>query len=339
MLYPLSYGGVAVRGARPGGREPYQPRGSRPGAAPSANAAATVPRACPVSAPRGNRPWSASSPSMTTRSSCGSCSSTSSSRGTRSSPLAMGDAGLAAIRARAAPGRPPRRDDAADLDGFQVCAAVRADDDPDVAATPIVILSAQGAGGRRRRWARGAERTRTSPSRSTRSSSSTWSMQPRRRGLTRSPRGAGGRPAWAVRSAVTPPATSTSPELPWPAPSSTIPSWPTSPPASAAALVAAGLPDTDPALERPKQADHGDWATTVALRLAKPAKRPPRDIAQARRRPPRAAGGGGRGGHRRSRLRQLPVRPPLPRGARAAASCARGWATRGPTCRPTSVRA
>nr|WP_052666187.1 arginine--tRNA ligase [Nitriliruptor alkaliphilus] len=47
-----------------------------------------------------------------------------------------------------------------------------------------------------------------------------------------------------------------------------------------AALVAAGLPDTDPALERPKQADHGDWATTVALRLAKPAKLPPRDIAQ-----------------------------------------------------------
>jgi arginyl-tRNA synthetase len=48
-----------------------------------------------------------------------------------------------------------------------------------------------------------------------------------------------------------------------------------------AALAAAGLPDTDPALERPKQADHGDWATTVALRLAKPAKRAPRDIAQA----------------------------------------------------------
>jgi arginyl-tRNA synthetase len=48
-----------------------------------------------------------------------------------------------------------------------------------------------------------------------------------------------------------------------------------------AALAAAGLPETDPALERPKQADHGDWATTVALRLAKPAKRAPRDIAQA----------------------------------------------------------
>ncbi|MEX1177398.1 MAG: arginine--tRNA ligase [Nitriliruptor sp.] len=47
-----------------------------------------------------------------------------------------------------------------------------------------------------------------------------------------------------------------------------------------AAVVAAGLPDTDPALERPKQAEHGDWATTVALRLAKPAKQPPREIAQ-----------------------------------------------------------
>jgi arginyl-tRNA synthetase len=47
-----------------------------------------------------------------------------------------------------------------------------------------------------------------------------------------------------------------------------------------AALVAAGLPDADPDLEKPKQADHGDWATTVALRLAKPAGRPPREIAQ-----------------------------------------------------------
>ncbi len=47
-----------------------------------------------------------------------------------------------------------------------------------------------------------------------------------------------------------------------------------------AALVAAGLPEADPDLEKPKQADHGDWATTVALRLAKPARRSPRDIAQ-----------------------------------------------------------
>jgi len=47
-----------------------------------------------------------------------------------------------------------------------------------------------------------------------------------------------------------------------------------------AALAAAGLPEADPDLEKPKQADHGDWATTVALRLAKPAKRNPREIAQ-----------------------------------------------------------
>jgi arginyl-tRNA synthetase len=47
-----------------------------------------------------------------------------------------------------------------------------------------------------------------------------------------------------------------------------------------AALAAAGLPDTDPALERPKLAEHGDWATTAALRLAKPARRNPRELAQ-----------------------------------------------------------
>ena len=47
-----------------------------------------------------------------------------------------------------------------------------------------------------------------------------------------------------------------------------------------AALVAAGLPEADPDLEKPKQADHGDWATTVALRLAGPARRKPREIAQ-----------------------------------------------------------
>jgi arginyl-tRNA synthetase len=46
------------------------------------------------------------------------------------------------------------------------------------------------------------------------------------------------------------------------------------------ALRSAGLPEADPELEKPKQADHGDWATTAALRLAKPAKRNPREIAQ-----------------------------------------------------------
>jgi arginyl-tRNA synthetase len=48
-----------------------------------------------------------------------------------------------------------------------------------------------------------------------------------------------------------------------------------------AALVRAGLPDAPPDLERPNQADHGDWATTLALRLAKPAGRPPREVAEA----------------------------------------------------------
>jgi len=48
-----------------------------------------------------------------------------------------------------------------------------------------------------------------------------------------------------------------------------------------AALVAAGLPEADAALERPRDPDHGDWATAVALRLAKPARQAPRQISQA----------------------------------------------------------
>ncbi len=48
-----------------------------------------------------------------------------------------------------------------------------------------------------------------------------------------------------------------------------------------AALGRLGLPDGDPALERPKDPDHGDWATTVALRVARSAGRPPRDVAAA----------------------------------------------------------
>jgi arginyl-tRNA synthetase len=48
-----------------------------------------------------------------------------------------------------------------------------------------------------------------------------------------------------------------------------------------AALQAAGLPDADPDLERPRQPEHGEWATTLALRLAKPARLAPREIAQS----------------------------------------------------------
>ncbi|MEX0868878.1 MAG: arginine--tRNA ligase [Nitriliruptoraceae bacterium] len=47
-----------------------------------------------------------------------------------------------------------------------------------------------------------------------------------------------------------------------------------------AALRVAGLPETEPELERPKQAAHGDWATSVALRLAKPVGQPPRQLAE-----------------------------------------------------------
>lgn len=49
------------------------------------------------------------------------------------------------------------------------------------------------------------------------------------------------------------------------------------------AAVAAILPDANPTilLERPKVAAHGDLATNVAMQLAKPAKRNPRELAQA----------------------------------------------------------
>ena len=50
------------------------------------------------------------------------------------------------------------------------------------------------------------------------------------------------------------------------------------------AAIAAGelsLPELpDAAVERPRDATHGDWATSVSLRLAKQAGKPPREIAQ-----------------------------------------------------------
>ena len=47
-------------------------------------------------------------------------------------------------------------------------------------------------------------------------------------------------------------------------------------------LKSAGLGDTaTPALERPKQADHGDYATNIALQLAKPLGKNPREVATA----------------------------------------------------------
>ncbi len=47
-----------------------------------------------------------------------------------------------------------------------------------------------------------------------------------------------------------------------------------------AAIRAAGLSATAvPALERPKQAEHGDWATNIALQMAKPLGKNPREVA------------------------------------------------------------
>ena len=45
------------------------------------------------------------------------------------------------------------------------------------------------------------------------------------------------------------------------------------------ALAAAALPDREPELERPNHREHGDWATNVALTLAKPVGASPREIA------------------------------------------------------------
>jgi arginyl-tRNA synthetase len=45
-------------------------------------------------------------------------------------------------------------------------------------------------------------------------------------------------------------------------------------------LIELGVPDAEVRLERPRDPDHGDWATNLAMTLASKLKRPPRDIAQ-----------------------------------------------------------
>ena len=52
------------------------------------------------------------------------------------------------------------------------------------------------------------------------------------------------------------------------------------------ALAASDIPD-EVRVERPKNRDHGDWATNIALQLAKQAGTNPREFAAA---PERAAG-------------------------------------------------
>lgn len=46
------------------------------------------------------------------------------------------------------------------------------------------------------------------------------------------------------------------------------------------ALADAGLPQAELSFERPRQREHGDWSTNVALALAKRASAPPREVAQ-----------------------------------------------------------
>ena len=46
------------------------------------------------------------------------------------------------------------------------------------------------------------------------------------------------------------------------------------------ALVGMGAGDTEVRLERPRDPSHGDWATSVALTLAKLLRKPPREIAE-----------------------------------------------------------
>jgi arginyl-tRNA synthetase len=48
-----------------------------------------------------------------------------------------------------------------------------------------------------------------------------------------------------------------------------------------AAMESAGLPERQPAFERPRNREHGDWSTNVAMTLAKPLGRPPREVAAA----------------------------------------------------------
>ena len=90
------------------------------------------------------------------------------------------------------------------------------------------------------------------------------------------------------------------------------------------------LPDGVPTtvtVERPRQRDHGDYATNVALQLAKKAGTNPRDLATLG---PEAAGGGRRdrrGRHRGARVPQHPRRGGRPGRGRRAGGRARASAT------------
>ena len=66
-------------------------------------------------------------------------------------------------------------------------------------------------------------------------------------------------------------------------------------------------------IERPKNREHGDYATNVALQLAKPAGRPPREVAEVIAGRLRESAGHRRGRRRRPGLPQHPRSTPAPR--------------------------
>jgi arginyl-tRNA synthetase len=43
---------------------------------------------------------------------------------------------------------------------------------------------------------------------------------------------------------------------------------------------AIGAPDAEPVVERPRDSSHGEWATSLAMTLARPLKAKPREIAE-----------------------------------------------------------
>ncbi len=156
------------------------------------------------------------------------------------------------------------------LDGFSTVERLRADPttaESPSSSSPVVPRQPTWPGGRRSAW------TPTSPSRSSRpswsapcSASSTCSTDPPP-AVPRGPPPAGGGRARRYPGAVTPEQLST---------------------AIVGALTdlvgsgALALPDGVPGhvvVERPKSKEHGDYATNVALQLAKKAGLPPRDLA------------------------------------------------------------
>ncbi len=102
--------------------------------------------------------------------------------------------------------------------------------------------------------------------------------------------------------------------------------------AVAAGEFAAPVPD-DVSIERPSNPEHGDYATNIALRLAKPAGRPAREVAEIDRRPAARRGRHRPGRRRRSGLPEHHRSPPT----RSARWRARSSRPARPTAAPTTL--